>query len=157
MMEGARAACTALSHPEQLLLVLLWAPTCLCCLCRCPESHVLLNPACSCFFGTTRWKYCRLTQPRLFAVLFTWACLGIQSGYMVYDTILQKYHFLTICVCHNFLFFSMSRSSVIWMEIFYLPQNYNINILAGWNSCNLRCDWPLKYLLMNIPLKKCWS
>lgn len=47
-MKGAYAACTALSHPVQLLLVPLRAHTFLC---RCPESWVVLNPACSCSFG----------------------------------------------------------------------------------------------------------
>lgn len=139
-MKGAYAACTALSHPVQPLLVPLRAHTCLC---RHPESWVVLNPACSCSFG-----YHKMEIMQTYLASFVSCSFSIHlfmNTIRVYGIhyYIKKIPFLNhFCSSQLFFFFFyLRRSSVIQMEIFYLPQNCNINIFAGWNFCNLGCDW----------------
>lgn len=105
VMEGAGAACTALSHPVWLLPVLLWARTCLC---RCAGSWVVLNPACSSFLGNHKIKI-RQTYPASFVCRYFLIGLFINIikvyGIQYY---IKKIPFLN-CFCSSQFFFTCAE------------------------------------------------
>lgn len=90
---------------------------------------------------TRKWKSCRFIQSCLFAVLFPYVCLWIQSRYMQENNV-QSYIkimlFLSVlcswqCVVF-FFFFYLSRSSGVQMERFWF---LSVTKLCHWCSCRI--------------------